>query len=179
MVNTALYVIIHEDDTDPCVEPMTVDQLWQDPRCANRGMGAMLSAIRLLHRHGVARDTLAPMILVLGSIAVFRQQLVQWYRATALPLADQKVMQSILGWQHPLGDNPDDALLRALWTYLVEAGGEEIVNGVSPDDFSCWVTYSGYPWNITALGPLDPTPEDPDVTVVSDMLTGRDFVLSI
>jgi len=178
VIATALYVIIHDNDTDATVEPLTVEELWVDPRLADTDVGAMLSAIRALQRRGVARDTLAPMILVLGSIAVFRQQLVQWYRATALPLVDQKVMQSILGWQHPLGDDPDDAPLRALWTFLIDAGGAQVVEGLSPDDFSRWVAQGGYPRNITPLGVSDLTPEDSDATVVSDVLTGREFVLS-
>lgn len=118
------------------------------------------------------------MILVLGSAEVFRKQLVQWYRKTALSPADQKAMQTILDWQHPLGDNVEDAAMRALWTYLIEAGGQEIVVGLSPDDFSRWVAYGGYPRDIAELAPDDPTPEHPDEIVVSDVLTGREFVLS-
>ena len=103
MIATALYVIIHEDDTDPTVEPLTVDQPWDDYRLVDTDVEAMLSAIRTLHRQGVARDTLAPMMLVLGSAEVFRKQLSQWYRKTALSPADRKAVQAVLGWQHPLG----------------------------------------------------------------------------
>lgn len=178
MITTALYVVIHDDDTDPTVKQLTVGELWRDPRLADTDVGTMLSAIHALHRRSVARDTLAPMMLVLGSVDAFRQQLASWYRTTALSLADREEVQAILGWQHPLGDAVNDAPLRALWTYLIEAGGECVVDQLSPDDFYHWVAYGGYPRGITPLEPRDPTPETTGAMVVSDLLTGREFVLS-
>lgn len=175
---TAVYAIFHAPDEPPAVEAITVEQLWTDCRFAAGDEQDMLSAVQTLDRRGVARDTEAPIILVLGSAPAFREQLAQWYRATALSPATREAVQAVLGWHHPLGDAVDDAPLRALWTYLVEAGGEPVVAGLSPDDFSQWVAYGGYPRHIIALTPTDPTPENPDATVVPDELTGREFVLS-
>ncbi|PSR23398.1 MAG: hypothetical protein C7B45_03550 [Sulfobacillus acidophilus] len=177
MTDVALYVIIHVSDESPTVETITVEQLWTDPRLAAGDERDMLSAVRALDRRGVARDAASPTILVLGSAAEFRRQLAAWYWDTPLPPAARDSVQALLGWQHPLGDDPDNAGLRALWTYLVEAGGVEIVAGMAPGDFARWVAFGGYPRGLTPLDAQDPVPEDNDVNVVCDILTDRCFVL--